>query len=176
MGPDVFMRAPEIEIAAESLLVHGGSAGVGDVVLIAARITASDPALRIPRGGEHVRVRADEPLRFPLADKAIDHETPGPALTPEEQEAAHLLFRLLGFFKSEGYEGLGSYAEPIDRRASRNRRLGAMLAFAREKGLVTKDGKIYKLHPEAVGLDYLKVRAQVVSDEAVAFLREFVAA
>ena len=81
----------------------------------------------------------------------------------------------MGFFKSEGYEGLGAYAEPLDRRAGQNERFAQMLAFARDRKLITKQGRIYQLHPELIGLDYLKLRAQIVPRDAHAFLQDFVA-
>lgn len=176
LGPDVALRAPTIEIAAESLLVQGGAQPAGAVVLSGDSVLATDPAFRIVRGSEHLRIRSGEAPRYPLAGLTVDTKDELPPLGPQEREASRVLFRLFGFFKSEGYGGLGAYAEPIDRRAGQNDQFARMLAFARGRGVVMQDGAIYKLHPEPLGLDYLKVKAQVITPEATEFLREFLSA
>jgi hypothetical protein len=137
-------------------------------------VHATDPRVQIARGGDRLKIVAGEPLRWPLTEYRLPPDGTPPPLTEAEREASQLLFRLGGFFKSEGYGGLGYYAEPIDRRAGRNERFGQMLKYARETGLVSQDGKIYKLHPDTIGLDYTKIKAHVIPDEAIPFLRAFV--
>ncbi|HEX2052004.1 MAG TPA: hypothetical protein VHJ34_15410 [Actinomycetota bacterium] len=176
IGPDVAIRAANIDIAAESLVVRRGTEEAANVVLSANTIFASDPVFRVVHGSEGLRLRAAQSLRYPLVQFAIEDEETIPALGADELEAAQVLFRLLGFFKSEGYGGLGSYAEPIDRRAGQHARFARLLSFAQERGLVTREGAIYKLHPDVVGLDYLKVKAQIVSNDAARFLHDFVRA
>ena len=87
------MRAAAVEVAAESLLVHAGGEAV--VVLSGESVTATDPAFRIVRGGDHLRVRADQPLLYPFADKALPPDPDLPPFGPNEVRAATALFRLM---------------------------------------------------------------------------------
>ncbi len=50
---------------------------------------------------------------------------------------------------------------------------GKLLAAAGQRRLATEEKGICKLHPEVLGLDYLSVQAQVLSNEAAEFLRDF---
>jgi len=173
IGPDVSIRATVIEVAAESLLVRGGGHPSADVVLAAQAVDATDPAFRrLVDADQRLKVRAVQPPRYPFADKQIAPGPEGP-LGPDEERAANAMFRLMAFFKSEGYGGLGSYAEPIDRKAARDETFGQILSFAQTRGLVTGEGRLYKLHPETIDLDYLSVQAQVLSEEAKTFILDF---
>jgi hypothetical protein len=172
IGPQVTVTAPEIEIAAGSLLVRGTSAVDGDVILAAEEIAVGDGELRIEGGGKSLKVASKADLTYPLVNHRIEVEG-RESLGDAELEGAKVLFRVLSFFKSEGYEGLGAHAEPIDRRARRNRRFGEMLSYAMSRTLISKEKKIYRLHPELLGLDFSKVRARVVTPETAEFLRDF---
>lgn len=133
IGPDVSVRATVVEIAAESMLVRGAADASTDVVLAGEAVKAAEPTFRIVRGGDRLKVRSKQPLRHPLAERSIPVDDDQGALSPEEERAATALFRLMAHFKSEGYGGLGSYSEPIDRKASRDetrRRQGASSAIS----------------------------------------------
>ncbi len=64
IGPDVRVRAAAVEAAAESLLVHAGGEAV--VVISGESVTATDPAFRIVRGSDHLRVRARPTAALPV--------------------------------------------------------------------------------------------------------------
>lgn len=55
----------------------------------------------------------------------------------------------------------------------RSSSLETFLNYALERGLVSKDGRIYKFHPEDLGLDYSLVQAQIITNEAADFLEGF---
>ncbi|MET0306207.1 MAG: hypothetical protein ABW196_08265 [Solirubrobacterales bacterium] len=173
LGPEVSLRAPEIELASSSLYVRRADFDGGDVVLSASSVVATTPNL--PVQGDGLRIWSDADLTYPLVGYRIKEPDEEQELGSEETEAANVLFRVMSFFKSEGYEGIGSYAEPLDRRAANNARFGEVLNFAKARGLITQEKRIYRLHPEVAGLDYLKVRAHVISGETADFLRDFVA-
>jgi hypothetical protein len=78
-------------------------------------------------------------------------------------------------FKTEGYEGLGSYAEPIDRMASRSDAVRQVLETAIEKRVITKEGAIYKFHPGELGLDFAAVQMHKLSERAREFIADTVA-
>ncbi len=172
IGPEVTLNAPEIEIAAESLLVRYNDEQDGAVILSAESILVVPPQLRVDGGGDGLKIRSEGTLTYPLVNHRIEMDVPE-HLEQAEIDASQVLFRVLGFFKSEGYEGLGAHAEPIDRRARRNQRFGEMLSYAMSHDLISKEKKIYRLHPEVLGLDFLKVRAHIITSETAGFLQRF---
>jgi hypothetical protein len=97
------------------------------------------------------------------------------AQPPGEKDATQALFRVASYFKSEGYAGLGSYAEPIDRLAARNESAQAVLEVGQEQGIITKDGSIYHFHPDVIGLDFRAVQLHTLPPEAAPFIQEVAA-
>jgi hypothetical protein len=92
----------------------------------------------------------------------------------EEKQAAEALFRLANYFKSEGYSGLGSHTEPVDRLAARNSMVAAVLAEAMSSGLITRAGNIYSLSPGVIGLDFRSVQLHMLSREGEDFVKAVV--
>ena len=172
LGPNVTLRAPEIVIAAKSMLIRDSHEEGCEVVLAADSVSVDEAQLRIDGAVQKLKVRSEQKLTYPMVGHRIDVEDEEPLGQPE-LDAAKVLFRLLSFFKSEGYEGLGAHAEPIDRRARGNQRFGEMLSYAMSQVLISKEKKIYRLHPETLGLDFLKVRVHSITRETADFLRDF---
>lgn len=178
VGPEVSVRAREIDVVCESLAARSGSEANMGVVLYGKRVQASDAGLKIrtrPSGQRVLEIGSDTPLPYPFSSYPLQTESVASSLGGQEQEAARVLFRLLSHFKSEGYGGLGSYEEPINREAGRLPLLASLLDFAQTKGLITRSGGILQLHPEKVQMNYLQVKASVISPAVAEFLREFVA-
>jgi hypothetical protein len=171
VGPDVVVMASTVSILGESI---GVRAPQKPVLIAAKRLVGVDHTLRFAYGGDQFSVTTDEPVRYPFADKVVSVTIQGGPLSSGEAEVARALFRLAGMFKTEGYEGLGSYAEPIDRVAARNEIFQRVLAKALDKGIIDQDGGIYKFHPEHLSLDYSAVQAQALSSDARVFVREVI--
>jgi hypothetical protein len=171
LGPNVLIAAPSIDIASESLFVENGS-GAMAVMLITGKLTSSDPKLRFIYGGQHFHVQADEPPRYPFADKRVSIRFELRRVSPTEQQVARALFRVAGMFKTEGYEGLGSYVESVDRLAGRNTAAAQVLDVALEKGIIVKEGGIYKFRPELLNMNYSAVQGHDLSETAVEFVKE----
>lgn len=172
LGPEVALSAPEIEIAAESLLIRHDGKENEEVILSADSILIGPPQLRVDGSTDGLHVKSKGALTFPLVNHRIEMGVEEP-LGQAELDASQVLFRVLSFFKSEGYKGLGAHIEPIDRRARRNQRFGEMLSYAMSRGLISKEKKIYRLHPEILGIDFLKVRVHIITPETAKFLRDF---
>jgi hypothetical protein len=172
IGPDVVVIAPTVEVHAASILVDKGDRNWG-AAIITGSLTASDPSVKFVYGGDGFIVRADRDVRYPFTDKSyrVSFTVPG-WQAPGEKDATQALFRLASYFKSEGYAGLGSYAEPIDRLAARNESAQAVLELAQVRGIITKDGNLYHFHPDVIGLDFRAVQLHTLPPEAGPFIQE----
>jgi hypothetical protein len=170
IGPETVIVAPKIVVHAESLFADDRDSGLFSALVIGGSLTASDPSLRfVANSGAGFRARTDEVLRYPFAGKALGEMRVPAVWDDASRNAAAAFFRMATFFKREGYEGgLGSYAEPIDRLASRHPATAAVLAVAIEQGVIVSDGNLYRFSPEVVALDYTAVRDQRVTNEAAA--------
>lgn len=174
LGPDTVILAPRVEVLAESILVKAsGDDRVGAFVRCG-QLTASDHVIRFVLGEKHFAVQANEPLRYPFADKAVqvrwnDLRLP---LKQAEEESARALFQLAGMFKTEGYKaGLGAYTEGIDRMAGRSDPIRRVLEAATAQQIITREGHIYKFHPHRLNLNYQAVQTHDLSDEAYEFVK-----
>jgi hypothetical protein len=171
LGPGVIIFAPAVDVLAESIGVRSDADPVG-ILINTGRLTGVDHAVRFVYGEDRFGVQAAEPLRHPFAARAVRMrlERKGPLL-PAERSVANGLFRLAAMFKTEGYEGLGSYAEPIDRIAAHNESFRRVLEAATEREIVIKTGRLYRFFPEKLGLDFAAVQTHDLSDDALAFVR-----
>lgn len=176
MGPETFVVAPRVEVLAGALFVEssGGSDDddVPQVLIFTGALAHSDPTVRFVHGKERFLVSSESELHHPFADRTMGELRFPAAVSPVVREIARAFLRLAGHFKTQGYDGgLGTFADPIDRMASRNPQLSAILKVADDQGVIVKEGAFYRLDPSALSLSYLAVRQQKLTPELIEFAR-----
>jgi hypothetical protein len=174
IGPNTSIRAPEIVIRSHDLRVESRGAPDGGVLLAADSFRSEAPEAQIiQHGPQNLELAIPHAVPYPWAQYRV---APLEELAGEEEKLAGALTdlaHLVTWFRSEGFGGLGMYAKPLDAAAAKGRVSKALLDHALERGLITREDKIYYLHPEDIGLALQQVKAKVASEPVRRFLQEF---
>lgn len=177
LGPNTSVSAQTIVVRASELHIETRDTSDGGVLLAGGNLAAEGFDTQIEHHGpKRLQIAVAEPLAYPWVQYRVETEP-----EPDEQEDPRLahalndLAALITWFKSEGYGGLGTYAKPLDAAAAKGRVSEDLLNFALGQGLVTKEGKLYYLHPGEFGVDLQRVKAKFATSGVKALLQTYLA-
>ena len=176
LGPNTSVRAPGLIVRAPDLQIETRPTPDGGVLLVTERFSSEAPEVKITHHGPgKLELAVPHELAYPWAQYS---STWSETVTDQELEIAPALVelaKLVTWFKSEGYGSLGMHAEPLDAAAAKGRVSQALLDYTLNRGLITKEGKLYHLHPERFGLSLQQVKTRIASEPVRRFLEEYVA-
>jgi hypothetical protein len=176
LGPNTSIRAPELLVRARELRVETRPEADGGVLLAAGTFRCDSPDPQVTSYGPgRVELAVPHTLTYPWAQYRVDLPPPERNGKEDIAEALAELAKLVTWFKSEGFGGLGMYAKPLDAAAAKGRVSQVLLDYALERGLITKEEKLYYLHPADFGLSLQQVKAKIASESVRQFLEGFVA-
>lgn len=177
LGPDVSLTCGRLSCVSPSLSVNTGRNG-DDGEGVALRADDIDGSPRVTIYGAQVSflIYADD-LKFPW----VQWQKKVPSFRPSDdqiREAFADLRRLLAWFRSHGYEGLGRHVELIDNRAvGDNAARRKLLDYCIKRELIFRDGAMYKLNPDVIdelGINVAHLHHGVFTERLETFLCEFV--
>lgn len=176
IGPNATIWSPEVRLRASEFRVESREQPETAPTLVTDRFVGETPESKIIQNGPHpLQLFVPHSLAYPWVQfktERVAEDEPEPDVAPALNDLAKLVTR----FKSEGFGGLGMYAKPLDAAAAKGRTSQPLLDYALERGLITREGKLYHLHPELFGLNLPQVKAKVASGPVHEFLRGFLEA
>lgn len=176
IGPNTSIRAPEILIQSAEFRIETREGPEGAVLLAADVLRAERPDGRIVQHGpQSLELAVPHDLAYPWVQFRVEALDSPPVGEPDLEHALTELSKMVTWFRSEGFGGLGMYAKPLEAAAAKGRISQELLAYALRRGLITRDGKLYYLHPGEFGLSLQQVKAKVASRPVREFLEGFLA-
>jgi hypothetical protein len=174
LGPNTAVQAPEIVSLSAEVRVETRGALDGGVLLVCEQFSSEAPDVQIKSyGPSRLELATGAELTYPWAQYVVPR--PESVGRDDGEVAAALadLAKLVNRFSSSGYGGLGTHARYLDAAAGKGRVSRALLDYSLQRGLITKEGGLYQLHPEQFGLSFQQVKARVPSDSVRRFLQEY---
>jgi hypothetical protein len=176
LGPNTSVHAPRIVVLSPDVRVETRGTPDGGVLLVCEHLLAETPDVQIRcYGPSKLEIATAGEPPYPWAQYRV-----APPSTPDGAQADITsvmadLARLVTWFKSAGFGGLGMYVKPLDAAAAKGRVSRGLLDYSLERGLITREGGLYSLHPEQFGLSLQQVKAKIPSDSVRRFLEEYLA-
>jgi hypothetical protein len=182
-GPTFFL-GPDVDLACETLAMPSPSYRVtsssdeGAVTVTAADLDAPGPPPQVTHYGDG-QFEVDWPdLAYPWI---AYRRTTEPSRLDDDRElivAGRYLSRILSYFRSRGYGGLGRHSDIIDNFAVGQSELAAQLRdYMIEVGLI-RPGAIYILdlqRMDELGINWADIRTRRLTDPIRTFLTRFLA-